>query len=109
MMRPDIIEIKAEQKLERIAVAKATPEDIDIAFDKLIQELTIITDLLIFRRKPGVGRGCPWWCSAVNDAIMTVKRKYRSYLAASTNFRWQNYKTAVCLEKSIIKKAKKNS
>jgi hypothetical protein len=107
MMRPDIVGIKVEQKLERIAIAEATPKDIDIAFDKLIQELTIIADLLTFRRKSGVGKGCPWWCPAISDAIMTAKREYRSYLAAPTNFRWQNYKTAVCLEKSIIKKAKK--
>jgi hypothetical protein len=36
MMRPDIIEVKAEQKLERIVIIKATPEGIDAAFDKLI-------------------------------------------------------------------------
>jgi hypothetical protein len=59
-MRPDIIEIKAKQKLERITIAKATPEDIDAAFDKLIQELTIIADLSTSRRKPGIGKGCPW-------------------------------------------------
>jgi hypothetical protein len=59
MMRPDIVKIKAEQKLERIAIAKATLEDIDATFDKLIQELTIIADLLTSRRKPGIGKGCP--------------------------------------------------
>jgi hypothetical protein len=60
MMQPDIIEVKTEQRLERIAIAKITPEDINAAFDKLIQELTIIADLLIFRRKSGIGKGCPW-------------------------------------------------
>jgi hypothetical protein len=60
MMRPDIVEVKAEQRLERIAVAKITPEGINAAFDKLIQELTIIADLSISRRKPGIGKECPW-------------------------------------------------
>jgi hypothetical protein len=36
MMRPDIVKIKAKQRLERIAIAKTTPENIDAAFDKLI-------------------------------------------------------------------------
>jgi hypothetical protein len=108
-MRSDIIKVKAEQRLERIAIAEATPEDINAIFDKLIQELTIIADLLTSRRKPGIGKGCPWWCLAVNDAIIKVKRDYRSYLVAFTNFRWQNYRTAVALEKSTVEKAKANS
>jgi hypothetical protein len=58
-MRSNIVKIKAKQKLERIAIAEATPEDINAAFDKLIQELTIIADLLTSRRKPGIGKGCP--------------------------------------------------
>jgi hypothetical protein len=109
MMRSDIVEIKAEQRLERIIIAEVTPEGIDAAFDKLIQELTTIADLLTSRRKPGIGKGCPWWCPAVNNATIKVKRNYRSYLVAFTNFRWQNYKTAVALEKSTVKKAKENS
>jgi hypothetical protein len=60
MMQPDIIKVKAKQKLERIAITEATPKGIDAAFDKLIQELTTIADLLTFRRKPGIGKGCPW-------------------------------------------------
>jgi hypothetical protein len=59
MMRPDIVEVEAEQKLERIAIAKATPKGIDAAFDKLIQKLTTITDLSTPRRKPGISKGCP--------------------------------------------------
>jgi hypothetical protein len=109
MMQPDIVKVEAEQRLERIAIAEATPEDIDAAFDKLIQELTTIADLSTSRRKPGIGKGCPWWCPAVNNATTKAKRDYRSYLIAPTNFRWQNYKTAVALEKSTVKKAKKNS
>jgi hypothetical protein len=109
MMRPDIIEVKAKQRLERIIIAEATLEGIDAAFDKLIQELTTIADLLISRRKPGIGKKCPWWCPAVNNAITKAKRDYRSYLVASTNFRWQNYKTAVALEKSTVEKAKESS
>jgi hypothetical protein len=58
-MRPNIIKIKAKQRLERITIAKATPEDINAAFDKLIQELTIIADLLTSRRKPGISKKCP--------------------------------------------------
>jgi hypothetical protein len=109
MMRPDIVEVEAEQKLERIAIIKATPENINAAFDKLIQELTIIADLSTFRRKSGIGKRCPWWCFAVNNAIIKAKRDYRSYLVAFTNFRWQNYKTAVALEKSTVEKTKKSS
>jgi hypothetical protein len=59
-MRPDIIKIKIKQKLERITIAEVTPEDIDAAFDKSIQKLTIIANLSISRRKPGIGKGCPW-------------------------------------------------
>jgi hypothetical protein len=58
-MQPNIIEIKAKQKLERIIIAEITPKNIDAIFDKLIQELTTIADLLIFRRKPGIGKRCP--------------------------------------------------
>jgi hypothetical protein len=108
-MRPDIIKIKVKQKLERIAIIKATPEGIDAAFNKLIQELTTIADLSTPRRKSGISKGYPWWCPAVNNATTKAKRDYRSYLIAFTNFRWQNYKTAVVLEKSIVEKAKKNS
>jgi hypothetical protein len=109
MMRPDIVEVKAEQRLERIIIAEATPEDIDAAFDKLIQELTTIADLSTPRRKPGIGKGCPWWCPAVNNATTKIKRNYRSYLVASTNFRWQKYKTAVALEKSTVERAKESN
>jgi hypothetical protein len=59
MMQKDIVEIKAEQRLFNIAVAEATPENIEAAFDKLLEELTIIADLFIPRRKAGVGKGCP--------------------------------------------------
>jgi hypothetical protein len=58
-MRPDIVKVKAKQRLERIAIAEATPKGINAAFDELIQELTIIADLLTSRRKPGIGKGCP--------------------------------------------------
>jgi hypothetical protein len=59
IMRSNIIEVKVEQRLERIAIAKVTPEGINAIFDKLIQELTIIADLSTFRRKPGIGKRCP--------------------------------------------------
>jgi hypothetical protein len=58
-MRPDIVKVKAEQRLERIIIAKATPKDIDAAFDKLIQELTIIANLSTSHRKPGISKKCP--------------------------------------------------
>jgi hypothetical protein len=51
--------VKAEQRLERITIAEATPKGIDAAFDKLIQELTTIADLSTPRRKPGIGKKCP--------------------------------------------------
>jgi hypothetical protein len=41
-------------------VANTTPEGINNIFNKLIKELTIIADLFTPRRKPGVGKGCPW-------------------------------------------------
>jgi hypothetical protein len=59
-MQENIIGIKAEQKLTRIMVVNTTPEGINDIFDKLIRELTIIADLSTPRRKPGVGKGCPW-------------------------------------------------
>jgi hypothetical protein len=109
IMQPNIVKVKAKQKLERIIIAKTTPEDIDAAFDKLIQELTTIANLSTPRRKPGIGKGCPWWCPVVNNATTKAKRDYRSYLIAPTNFKWQNYKTAVALEKSTVERAKKSS
>jgi hypothetical protein len=59
MMRPDIIKIKTEQKLECITITEATPKGIDAAFDKLIQKLTIIADLSTSRKKPGISKKCP--------------------------------------------------
>jgi DNA topoisomerase IA len=59
-MRENIIKIKAKQKLTRIIIANITPKSINNAFNKLIKKLTIIADLFTLRRKPGVGKGCPW-------------------------------------------------
>jgi hypothetical protein len=59
-MQKNIIEIKAKQKLTRIMVADITPKGINNAFNKLIRKLTIIINLSTPRRKPGVGKGCPW-------------------------------------------------
>jgi hypothetical protein len=109
MMRKDIVGIKAEQRLTRIIIADTTPKGINNAFNKLIKELTIIADLFTPRRKPGVGKGCPWWCPTVDDATARAKQEYRSYLAAPTNPRWKNYKAAVALEKRTVEEAKANS
>jgi hypothetical protein len=57
-MHPDIIKVKMKQKLERIVITEVTPEGINAIFDKLIQELTIIADLLTSRKKPGIGKRC---------------------------------------------------
>jgi hypothetical protein len=108
-MRKNIVEIKAKQKLTRIIIANTTPEDINNAFNKLIKELTIIADLFTPYRKPGIGKGRPWWCPAMDDATARAKQEYRSYLAAPTNSRWKNYKAAVALEKRTVKKAKASS
>jgi hypothetical protein len=108
-MRKNIIEIKAKQKLIRIIIANVTPKGINNAFNELIKELTIIVDLFTLRRKPRVGKGCPWWCPAVNDAIARAKQEYRSYLAAPTNPKWKNYKAAVALEKRTVEEAKASS
>jgi hypothetical protein len=59
-MRENIIGIKAKQRLTRIIITNTTPEGINNAFNKLIRKLTIIADLFTPRRKPGVGKGCPW-------------------------------------------------
>jgi hypothetical protein len=87
MMRKNIIGIKAKQRLTRIIIADITPEGINNAFNKLIRKLTIIANLFTLRRKPGVGKGCPWWCPAVNDATARAKQEYRSYLAAPKTHR----------------------
>jgi hypothetical protein len=108
-MRKNIIGIKTKQKLARIMVANITPKGINNAFNKLIRKLTIIADLFTPRRKPRIGKGCPWWCPVVNDATARAKQEYRSYLAASTNPRWKNYKAAVALEKRTVEEAKANS
>jgi hypothetical protein len=108
-MRENIIRIKAEQRLTRIMIINTTPEGINNVFNKLFRKLTIIADLFTLRRKPGVGKGCPWWCPAVDDATAKAKQEYRSYLAAPTNPRWKNYKAAVALEKRIVEEAKASS
>jgi hypothetical protein len=108
-MRENIIGIKTEQKLTRIMITDTTPEGINNAFNKLIKKLTIIADLFTLRRKPGVGKGRPWWCPAVDDATARAKQEYRSYLAAPTNPRWKNYKAAVAMEKRTVEKAKASS
>jgi hypothetical protein len=90
-------------------VANITPESINNAFNKLIRKLMIIADLFTPRRKPGVGKGGPWWCPAVDDATARAKQEYRSYLAAPTNPRWKNYKAAVALEKRTVEEAKAGS
>jgi hypothetical protein len=59
MMRNDIIEIKAEQRLSSIAAAEDTLIAIDAAFDNLMREFTIIADLSTPKRKFGIGKGCP--------------------------------------------------
>jgi hypothetical protein len=55
-MKNDIVQIEAEQRLSCIAIIKPTPNAIDKAFDKFIEELIIITDLFISRKKPEVGK-----------------------------------------------------
>jgi hypothetical protein len=59
MMRKNIVEIKAEQRLFSIAAAENTLITINAAFDNLMQELTIIADLSTPKRKSGTGKGCP--------------------------------------------------
>jgi hypothetical protein len=56
-MRNNIIEIKAEQRLFSIIIAKNTPMAIDAAFNNLMREFTIIADLSTFKRKFGIGKG----------------------------------------------------
>jgi hypothetical protein len=56
MMKNDIVQVEAEQRLPCIAIAEPTPDAIDKAFDKLIEKLITIADLFIPRKKPGVGK-----------------------------------------------------
>jgi hypothetical protein len=56
MMKNDIVQIEAKQRLSCIAIAKPTPNAIDKAFDKFIEELIIIADLSTSRKKPGIGK-----------------------------------------------------
>jgi hypothetical protein len=94
MMRNYIVEVEAEQRLSSIAAAEDTPLDIDAAFDNLMRELTTIADLSTPKRKSGIGKGCPWWNPRVEAAVAAAKREHRSYVASSTDCRWNRYKEA---------------
>jgi hypothetical protein len=59
-MQKNIIETKTKQKLTHFMITNITPKGINNAFNKLLKKLTIIADLFTLRRKPGVGKGCPW-------------------------------------------------
>jgi hypothetical protein len=109
MMRNNIIEVKAGQQLPSIAAAKDTPIAIDAAFNNLIREFTIIADLLTPKRKSGIGKGCPWWNPRVKAAVAAAKRKHRSYIALSTDYRWNRYKKAKAHANKTTKAAKSNS
>jgi hypothetical protein len=87
MMRNDIVEVEAEQRLPSIAAAEDTPMAIDAAFDNLMREFTIIADLSTPKRKSGIGKGCPWWNPWVEAAVAAAKRKHRSYIALPTDYR----------------------
>jgi hypothetical protein len=59
MMRNDIVEVKAEQRLYSIAAAENTLMAIDAALNNLVRKLTIIADFSTPKRKFGIGKGCP--------------------------------------------------
>jgi hypothetical protein len=58
MMRNTTIKIKAEQRLFSIAAAEDTLLAINAAFNNLMREFIIITDLSTPKRKSGIGKGC---------------------------------------------------
>jgi hypothetical protein len=87
IMRKNIIEIEAEQRLPSIAAAENTLMAINAAFDNLMREFIIIADLSTSKRKSGTGKGCPWWNPRVEAAIAATKRKHRSYIALLIDYR----------------------
>jgi hypothetical protein len=109
MMRSDIVEIEAEQRLSRIVAVEPTPEAIDRAFDELIGELATIADLSTPRRKHGMGKGRAWWCPAVQAAYAAAKREHRSYIATPSDFRWQRYRQAINSTTKTVEEAKSSS
>jgi hypothetical protein len=60
IIRKNIVETKAEQRLPNDAAAENTPITIDAAFDSLMREFTTIADLSTPKRKSGIGKGCLW-------------------------------------------------
>jgi hypothetical protein len=109
MMRNDIVEIKAEQRLPSIAAAEDTLMAIDAAFDNLMREFTTIADLSTPKRKSGIGKGCPWWNPRVKAAVAAAKREYRSYIALPTDYRWNRYKKAKVHANKTTEAAKSSS
>jgi hypothetical protein len=109
MMRKDIVEIEAEQRLSSIAAAENTPMAIDAAFDNLMRELTTIADLSTPKRKSGTGKGCPWWNPRVEAAIAAAKQEHRSYIALTTDYRWNRYKEAKAYANKTTEAAKSSS
>jgi hypothetical protein len=59
IMRKNIVEIEAEQRLFSIAAAENTPMAIDAAFDNLMREFITIADFSTPKRKSEIGKGCP--------------------------------------------------
>jgi hypothetical protein len=108
-MRKDIIEIETEQRLSSIAAAENTSIAIDAAFNNLMREFTIIADLSTPKRKSGTGKGCPWWNPRVEAVITAAKRKYRSYIALPTDYRWNRYKKAKAYANKTTEAAKSSS
>jgi hypothetical protein len=109
MMRNNIIEVEAAQRLSSIAAAKDTLMAIDAAFNNLMKKFITIADLSTFKRKSGIGKGCPWWNPRVKAAVTTAKREYRSYIASSTDYRWNRYKKAKAHANKTIEAAKSNN
>jgi hypothetical protein len=109
MMRNNIIEIEAEQRLSSITAAENTLMAIDAAFNNLIREFTTITDLSTPKHKSGIGKGCPWWNPRVEAAVAAAKREHRSYIALPTDYRWNRYKKAKAYANKTTKAAKLSS
>jgi hypothetical protein len=108
-MRNDIVEVKAEQRLFNIAIAEDKLLDVDKAFDNLMRKFIIIADFSIFKRKPGIGKGCTWWNLRIKAAIAAAKREYYNYIILLIDYRWNCYKKAKAYVNKKIKAEKSSS
>lgn len=80
-------------------------EDVGPAFDKLMEQLKEIAEVLVPHRKKSRGRMADWWNLEIKRATKDVRQKWWAWKAERTPLRWTEFETAKLLQRQLIKKA----